>query len=214
MIVEPKKTHIAYRCPDCGTTVYGLVGKFALSAGLIRLKCPCGNSGLDLSVTNDKKIRLVVPCLFCKSTHNYVISQSILFGRDIFLLNCPYSNMDICFIGEKENCDEHVKRTADELERLLAALEVEELKEIQPIDIDEEEALPDPTVYDALRFLVKELEYDGKIDCPCHNGVYELRFCREGIQVYCEECGATFTFDTRAEAAAEDYLNLDSIKLS
>ena len=214
MVVEPLKTHIAYRCPDCGTTVYGIVGRFALSAGMIRLKCPCGNSGLDLSVTQDKKVRLSVPCLFCKTSHNYVISQGLFFSRDIFLLNCPYSNMDICFIGEKDKTDEHVKRTGEELERLLASLELTELKEIQPIDIDDEEVLPDPTVYDAMRFLVKELEYDGKIDCPCHKGCYELRFCQEGIQVYCEDCGATFTFDTRAEASAEEYLSLDTITLS
>ncbi len=214
MVVEPLKTHIAYRCPDCGMTVYGIVGKFALSAGMIRLKCPCGSSGLDLSVTRDKKVRLSVPCLFCKTSHNYVVSQGIFFSRDIFLLNCPYSNMDICFIGEKDKTDIEVKRTGEELERLLSSLEVSELKEIQPMDIDEEEVLPDPTVYDAIRFLVKELEYDGKIDCPCHNGVYELRFCREGIQVYCEECGATFTLDTRAEASAEEYLSLDEIKLT
>lgn len=214
MVVEPLKTHIAYRCPDCGTTVYGIVGRFALSAGMIRLKCPCGSSGLDLSVTQDKKVRLSVPCLFCKTSHNYVVSQGLFFSRDIFLLNCPYSNMDICFIGEKDKTDEHVKRTGEELERLLASLEVTELREIQPIDVDEEEVLPDPTVYDAMRFLVKELEYDEKIDCPCHKGSYELRFCHEGIQVYCEDCGATFTFDTRAEASSEEYLSLDSILLS
>lgn len=214
MVVEPLKTHIAYRCPDCGTTIYGIAGKFTLSAGMIRLKCPCGKSALDLSVTQDQKVRLTVPCLFCKTSHNYVISQSLFFSRDIFLLNCPYSNMDICFIGEKDKTDEQVKRTGEELERLFADLEVTELSEIQPMDMDEEDVLPDPTVYDAMRFLVKELEFDGKIDCPCHKGSYELRFCHEGVQVYCEDCGATYTFDTRAEAASEEYLSLDEIKLT
>ena len=214
LVIEPLKTHIAYRCPDCGTVVYGFVGRFALSAGLIRLKCHCGNSAADITVTQDGKVRLSVPCLFCRQNHSFVVSQSIFFGRDIFLLNCPYSNMDICFIGEKEKCDEQIDRTAEELAQLLTNLEAEKLSDIQPQDVDEEEVLPDPTVYDAMRFLVKELEYDGKIDCPCHGGSYELRFCREGIQVYCPTCGATHTFDTRAEAAAEAYLDTDSITLS
>ena len=77
----------------------------------------------------------------------------------------------------------------------------------------EEEILADPTVYDAIWFLIKELEYDGRIDCPCHAGGYQLRYCREGVQAYCPECGATYTFDTRAEAASEEYLKLDEIKL-
>ena len=213
MILSPRKTHIAYRCPECGTTIFGLVGKFALTAGMLRLKCSCGASSADISVTNDEKMRISVPCVFCKQNHNYVVSQSIFFGRDIFLLNCPYANMDICFIGEKEQIDKEIQRTGEELERLLRDLESESLKDIQPMDVDEEEALPDPTVYDTIRFVVKELEYDGKIDCPCHSGNYDLRFCKEGIQVFCLECGASHIFDTRAESATADYVNIDSLNL-
>ena len=213
MILSPRKTHIAYRCPECGTTIFGLVGKFALSAGMLRLKCSCGASSADISVTSDEKMRISVPCVFCKQNHNYVVSQSIFFGRDIFLLNCPYANMDICFIGEKEEIDKEIQRTGEELERLLRDLESESLKDIQPMDVDEEEALPDHTVYDTIRFIVKELEYDGKIDCPCHSGSYDLRFCKEGIQVFCPECGASHIFDTRAESATADYVNIDSLNL-
>ena len=105
MILNPGQTHVAYRCPDCGTVIYGFVGKFALSAGFLRLKCSCGKSAMDISVTYDGKVRLSVPCLFCKQNHNFVVSQSIFFERDLFLLNCPYANMDIAFIGEKEKID-------------------------------------------------------------------------------------------------------------
>lgn len=213
MILKPAQVHIAYRCPECGTTIYGLVGRFALSAGLLRLKCSCEKSALDISVTSDEKLRISVPCIFCKQNHNYVVSQSIFFGRDIFLLNCPYSNMDICFIGDKEQTDKEIQRTGEELEMLLRNLESESIKDIQPIEIDEDEVLPDPTVYDAIRFLVKELEYDNKIDCPCHSGSYDLRFCKEGIQVFCPECEASHIFDTRSEAASAEYLDLDSLQL-
>ena len=214
MVIKPKETHIAYRCPSCGSLIYGFVGKFALAAGMIRLKCSCGESHLDVSATQDGKMRLSIPCLFCKQNHNYTVSQGIFFDRDIFLLNCPYSNMDICFIGDKEKCDEQAQRTEKELEKLLYDLEAEELKDIQPQDVDEEDILPNPTVYDAIRFLVKELEADGKIDCPCHSGSYDLRFCKEGIQVYCPDCGTTYTFNTEAVAASEEYLEIDSLFLS
>lgn len=208
------QTHIAYRCPECGTLIYGFVGKFALSANLLRIKCSCGHSAMDVNITNDKKIRLSVPCLFCKQNHSFVVSQSIFFGRDIFLLNCPYSNMDICFIGTKEKIDEEVTRSGKELERLLADLDAENIKDIQPTDIDEDEILPDPTIYDTIRFLIKDLEADGKIDCPCHRGEYELRFCKEGIEVYCPECSASHVFNTEAASASEDYLSIDSIQLN
>ncbi len=213
MIADIKQTHIAYRCPECGTAVYGFVGKFALSANMLRLKCSCGHSALDVNITNDKKIRLSVPCLFCKTNHSYVVSQSIFFGRELFLLNCPYANMDICFIGDKENTDRELERSGWELERLFKELGAESVKDIQPEDVNDEDVLPDPTVYDTIRFLVKTLEDEGKIDCPCHGGEYDIRFANGGIQVFCPKCGAVHFFDTGAEAASEDYINTDEITL-
>ena len=91
--------------------------------------------------------------------------------------------------------------------------EAEELSDIQPQDMNDDEILPDPAVYDTVRFIVKDLEAEGKVDCPCHEGTYELRFCDEGIQVYCEKCGATYTFHASSPSVTEEYLSLDSITL-
>ena len=213
-MIQDMKTHVAYRCPECGTLIYGFVGRFALSANLLRLKCSCGHSAMDITITNDKKIRLSVPCIFCKQNHNFVVSQSIFFSRERFLLACPYANMDICFLGDKEKIDEDVTRTANELELLLKGLEAESVKDIQPADMDEDEILPDPTVYDTVRFLVRELEADGKIDCPCKRGGYDIRFAPGGIEVFCPDCNASYTFNTEAASASEEYLSIDSLTLN
>ena len=214
MIVTPKQRQLAYRCPECGNAVFGLIGKFALKANLLRLKCNCEKSSiLDISNTNDGKIRLSVPCLFCKQNHSFVISESIFFDRDKFLLNCPYTGMDIAFIGDEEAVIGELKRTEEELSKLLASFEAVELADIQPQDMNEDEILPDPAVYDTIRFIVKDLEAEGKVDCPCHEGPYELRFCDEGIQVYCERCGATHTFHATSPSVTEEYLALDSLTL-
>ena len=44
MVISPKQTTIAYRCPVCGTGVISAVGMFSLSADMIKLKCTCGKS--------------------------------------------------------------------------------------------------------------------------------------------------------------------------
>lgn len=212
-MVAKLQTHVAYRCPECGSIVYAFIGKFALTANLIRTKCPCGHSALDITMTNDEKVRLSVPCVFCKQNHNFVVSQSIFFERDLFLLNCPYANMDICFIGAKDKTDEQISRAEEELKKLLTNLEAETIKDIQPIDVDEEELPLDAAVYDNIRFLMKELILDGALDCPCHSGNYDLRFCKGGIQIYCEDCGASHTFSADSVSATEDYLGITSLKL-
>ena len=213
MLLDNTQTHIAFRCPDCGTLIYGFVGKFALMANLLRLKCECGKSALDIGITGDKKIRLSVPCLYCKQNHNYTVSQSIFFGRELFMLACPYSGMDIAFTGDKEEIDRAAAENEEELRRLLTNLEADDIRDIQPIDLDEADILPDATTYDVIRFLVKDLESDGKVHCPCGDGEYDLRFNDEGIEVYCKKCGATYSFNVDSSAAAEEFLGLDSITL-
>ena len=121
--------------------------------------------------------------------------------------------MDICFIGSRENIDRELERTKTELENLLRGFEAESVADIQPVDMDEDEILPDATVYDTIRFIVKELEFDKKIHCNCESGDYDLRFVKGGIEIFCKECGASYVFNTEAAAAAEEYLNLDSLNL-
>ena len=164
MVIQPKQRNIAYRCPECGTSILGIVGKFALSANMLRLRCNCGcESSLDINVANDGKIRLSVPCLFCKQSHSYIVSESIFFDKDQFLLNCPYSGMDIAFLGDEESISNELKRTEEEIGRLMASLEAENLSDIQPEDMSDDEIPPDPAIYDTLRFVVKDLEEDGRI---------------------------------------------------
>ena len=214
MAVIPKQRNIAYRCPGCGAAVIGLVGKFALHANMLRLKCSCGEDlSLDINITGDEKVRLSVPCLFCRQNHSYLVSESIFFNKDKFLLNCPYSGMDIAFIGEEETIGGELKRTEEEIRRLMASLEAEELSDIQPQEMKDEEILPDPAVYDTLRFVVKDLESEGRVHCPCGEGKYDLRFTDSGMQVWCDNCGASFDFNVSSPTLAEEYLGLDEITL-
>ena len=213
MTSQKRHTHIAYRCPECNTVIYGLVGEFALNSSMMRLNCSCGKSALTLAPTSDGKLKLSVPCTLCRDNHSFVISPALFFERDIFLGGCPYANVNVVFIGEKEKVDEAVYENGEALKRLIAGMGVETLSDLQPEDMDEDEVLPDASVYDLIRFVVKDLEAEGKIDCPCHSGNYDLRYAPGGIQVFCPECEAAHFFSCASASAAEEYLNTDEIKL-
>lgn len=211
---EQRITHIAYRCPECLDTVVGIVGRFALSADMLRLRCPCGKSAADISVTRDGKVRLSVPCLLCGKNHDFTVSAPLFFERDLFRLNCPYADADICFIGEKEKIDGALDESADALARLAAEYGAESVKDLAPRDMDDDEILPAPEIYDMVRFLVKELEADGEIDCPCHSGEYDFRFTDGGVQVFCPACGASYTFAADSAEGVRESLTLDHLTLS
>ena len=215
MNYKNKERFITYRCPECLDAISGPIGRFASSAGLLRLKCSCEKgSSIDITPVEGGKIKLSIPCLFCKQSHSYVVSESVFFERDISLLSCPYSGMDIAFIGEEEKIKGELARTEAEIARLLTGLEAESVSDIQPTDMNDEEILPDPAVYDTLRFVLKDLEEEGRVKCLCNEGKYDLRFTDEGVQAYCENCGATFTFRATSAVLAEEYLDLDEITLS
>ena len=168
---------------------------------------------MEIHFRDDKKVRFSIPCVFCKSSHTYVVSETIVFERDKFLLSCPYANMDIAFLGTEENVEAEAQRAEEELSRLLTSLEAEDLSDIQPEDMANEEILPDPELYDIVRFLVRELEEDGKVDCPCHSVNLDFRFTESGIEVYCMDCGATYEFPVQSIAVARESLNLEEITL-
>ena len=213
--MEQKQRQIAYRCPECGIATVGMVGKFALRANMLRLRCTCEKgSSLDISLANDGRVRLSVPCLFCKQNHGFTVTESIFFDRDKFLLNCPYSGMDIAVIGDEETVKNELARTERELETIMKGFEADSLDELQPQDMNEDEILPDPAIYDTVRFLVKDLEDEGKIHCPCGAGnEYDLRFADGGIDVYCPRCGSSVLLPVTSVSMSEELLSLDSLEL-
>ena len=207
-------TQIAYSCSACGEASVGLLGSLPSITDMLRLRCACDGSAMDIKKGKDGGLTLSIPCVYCRSSHTYNLSEDVAKREALTSLSCPYSNMDIAFLGADGDVSQAIQRTGEELGRVIASFGGEELADIQPKDEDEEAALPDPAVYDTLNFLIRDLEDEGKVDCPCHSGKYSLRFCDEGVQVYCEECSATFTFCAKTPSMAEQYLSLDSVKLS
>ena len=208
------RQQIAYRCPHCATATLGFLGRLHSVSDMLRLRCECGESALEIRPLGDGKVHINVPCVYCKDTHTYVISSDI-FTREVpTALPCPSSRHDILFISDEASMNEALQRSANELSVILESFEAEDVKDIQPMDIDEAECAPDPAIYDVLNFVIRDLEDAGSLTCPCKKGPYELRFTDDGAEVCCSSCGATYRFYAISAATAETYLTVDSITLS
>ena len=208
-----RRTQIAYRCPECAVATVGFLGGLSSVSDMLRLKCSCTESALDIKKQNDGKIALSVPCVYCKSNHSYVVSPEVMQRDEMTKFFCPYSGMGIAFIGDEEAVAKEIDNSADELSRIMTSLEAETLSDIQPQDVGEDSVPPDPAIYDTLNFVVRDLEAEGEVHCPCQSGEYDLRFTDDGMQVYCKNCGATYDFYARSVSVAEEYLTIDSITL-
>ena len=208
-----RRRQIAYRCPECASATLGFIGGLTAVSDMLRLRCSCGKSAMDITKAKDGKIHVSVPCALCRENHGLTVSSELVLRDEPSALPCPFAGTDIVFIADEEDMPGLLDKNAEELSRILASLDAEELSDIQPKDLAEAEIPPDHEAFSLINFLVKELEFDGKIHCPCKSGSYELRFFDEGIEVYCTSCGATYSFYAKTAASAEQYLGVDEIKL-
>lgn len=210
MVLDEKKTTVSFRCSECGSFVRSMVGVFSLSADMMRLKCPCGGSELTIVSSRDRKVRLTVPCFVCPSPHTYTVSADVFYGRELFAMACPYSGLDLCFIGSEDKVDAAAKEADKELEELLDGHSISEMKgERSPF-------LTDPQIREIVTFVVADLADEGKIDCRCpegDQGEYEVEVLDDVIVVRCRKCGAAAVIAANSFTAANDFLSTEHLTL-
>ena len=213
MVLEPKQTTIAYRCPHCGSGVMSAVSLFTLKGSMIRLKCDCGKSQLEVMPTSDGKVRLSVPCIICPKPHQFTVSEKIFFGKELFVLPCPYSDINICMMGEINHVKAELSRT--ELQ-LLELMEQSGIQSFEALHEEANETVTDPQVLEIILYVIRDLDEEGKIKCRCgedEEREYDAEILPEGVRVTCRKCGATKLLPTDSLLSAHDFLYCDSLQL-
>lgn len=215
MILEGKQTTVAYRCPHCGAGVMSAVGTFSVTADMIKLKCSCGKSEMEVVYGQDGKMRAAVPCLICGKPHRFTVSRSLFFGKDLFLLPCPYSGQNIAMTGEENEVRAELARGELELLDLMEKMGVgtDAIEQYR----NDETTLPDPQILDIVMFVINDLDAEGKIHCRCapseNERQYDVSITENGILVTCRHCGASRLVPTDSGLAAHAFLNADALYL-
>lgn len=214
MILNPKQTTVAYRCPHCGGGVMSAVNLFSLPADLVKLKCDCGKSEMSLTASRDGTVRLTVPCLLCADPHTFTLQTSLFFDKDLITLPCPYTaDLPVVFIGEINHVKSELARTE------LALLDLMEQNGLKDFDAfhDDEGALPDPEIERIVLFVINDMDAEGKIHCKCDPAdgerEYEIEITNEGVRVSCKKCGAVRLIPTDSRIGAYSFLNADELYL-
>ena len=216
MVLNAKQTTVAYRCPHCGTGVMSAVSLFALRGNMIRLKCTCGKSYMEIEPAAEGKMRLTVPCIICPKPHHFTVSEKVFFSEDLFVLPCPYSDVNIAVTGESNHVKAELART--ELE-LLDLMEKNGISSFSSLHEEAERTVTDPQVLDIVMFVIRDLDEEGKIYCRCPRGEegaegdYEAEILPEGVKVTCRKCGATKLIPTDSLIDAHEFLHCESLTL-
>ena len=213
MVLETKQTTVAYRCPHCGNGVISAVNPFLLKGAMLRLKCDCGKSFLEIQPTRDGKFHLSVPCILCPTPHRFTVSESLFYNQDLFALPCPYTDLNVCVMGEVNHVKAELSRT--ELE-LMDLMEEHGIESFAALHKEAEEAVSDPQVQEIVLFVIRDLDEEGKIFCKCapdEEHEYDAEILPEGVRVSCQKCGASHVVPTASMTEAHEFLNCDALYL-
>ena len=212
MILNQKQTTLAYRCPHCGSAVTSLVGVFSLSADMIRMKCPCGESDLSVVYTKDKKVRLSVPCFLCPKPHTFTLSSQLFFETELMAFPCPYSGINIAFVGHEEKVAQAFAEADRELREILQEEQFSSLSESRH---DRSRMFSDPQIMDIIMYVIHELSAEGEIRCKCPDGHghYAVDVLDDCVKITCEDCGASAEIPTDSIVSANAFLHCTHIDL-
>ncbi len=205
------KISVAARCAHCCSVIETEISVFNLSGGRIKADCPnCGKDSLEITLSQDGKVRLSVPCVACPHPHPFTLSAETMFTKDLFLLQCSFTRLDICFMGNKNKVNEELIKNGKELQAMMneaAALEGED----DPFD---EEALEQMKL---ILSFIDECAKKGDILCPCQKnktapGV-ELAMNDDSVTLTCRECGRSVSIDVFDTGFFETLLDMGKIFL-
>lgn len=197
----------------------GIIDVFTLSAPMIKLKCDCGGSEMTVIKQEDGKVRLSVPCIFCPKPHSFLINPNVFFGKEDFFLQCPYSDMDICFLGDTDRVKAHLARGEYELIKLMEENGISDLSAFGRANEEDEDEALDSELTQSVLFVLSELEEEGRIFCRCERGTesdaekygYEIK--SGGVLVKCRDCGAQRFIPTDNSMSAHAFLDSDELYL-
>ncbi len=211
MQLNSKETCIAYRCPLCASGVKSYIGAFSLSGTMKKLKCTCG-SELRIEKLDNGRFEISVPCLFCKVEHKFTVDENMLLNDGLFVYHCPYTSLELVFIGSDEKISAELDKTETILSDVLKQMGIDNLSEFcNEDDFDREPC--DPFIFDKVMFVIKDLMETDSISCLCEKGDFDVAVSDDHIKVFCRTCGAAKDIPTDSELCAEAFCDCSHLKL-
>ncbi len=202
------KITVAARCNECCSEIETEISIFNLSDGKIQAVCPnCGMSALEISLSLDGKVRLSVPCVACPHPHPFTLSAETMFTKELFILQCSFTRLDICFIGNKDKVHEELKRNGEELRAMMM--------EAGGNDDEYNDA-----VLENLRIIltfIDECAKSGNILCRCKNmktvpGI-DIQIGEESVKLTCKECGRSLELSVYDDGLLDTFMDIGKIAI-
>lgn len=118
---------IAVKCSECSKYTVVDLNLFKLKVPT-NIMCECGNNILKIYI-KDNELILNISCIACDDVHSYAFNVKDIIKKQLLILSCPVTGMEIAFLGKKNYVDKVVDRYMVDMYELLNYLGVIDKKE-------------------------------------------------------------------------------------
>ncbi len=181
---------LAYICPYCGRLTERDITLFDLPQSGATFCCSeqsCREPIVSVSHKKDKYVFEVL-CTACDDRHKFTISHSGFWRKELLVLTCPQTTVDIMFIGSRERIGEELKKQNE--------LYLEAEAEIS--------SNPMLGIYFDLIRIINDIAKNDKIICSnCGSKGFDIELDDSGIKVTCRDCFADTVVGVNSESLKE-----------
>lgn len=118
---------IAVKCSECSKYTVADLNLFKLKVPT-NVMCECGNSIFKVYI-KDNKLIININCIACDDNHSYVFNMKDIIKKQLLILSCPVTGMEIAFLGKGNYVDKVVDRYMVDMYELLNYLGIIDKKE-------------------------------------------------------------------------------------
>lgn len=181
----------AIQCNRCHKTHINDITLFELKNNeYININCNCGEFKARIKTKNHKEYCLEIPCFACEETHIFKYSLEQLLKGNI-IVRC-LDGVEICFIGNKSDLKEVLKKKENEFNKVLNNLSFYDYFVNSDIMI-------------RIVNKIKKLEKEGSIICECGEENIGINLFPDRIEIKCLKCGGVQIIYAESQ---DDYNNL------
>lgn len=196
-MISELSTTILFKCPFCGEKVRDKADIFRFSGGSdYSLSCSCGGPALVAKLREDGRIKVTVPCIICEGEHTFYLPKSIFFTRELFVLSCASSDIDICVLGAKAKAEREYAKMDLNICELIYEDELDFMLEDDPLRME-------------MLHRLSRMAEEGHILCECGSDDLEFRLTEQSIDILCRHCSAFLSIPAADEPDYRDVMQTE-----
>lgn len=190
--------HIGVYCGACVKYESHEISLFKLNKGKeVQIDSSCSDEYLIIKTYDFKSFYLSIYCPLCNTKHVYKYTLSELIKNKLKGFKCELTKLDIIFVGDKNDIDEIVQKSNNEIDDIMTKCGFEE-------------HIKNPHIMMKVLDRIHDIAEKGNLFCDCGSKEVDVNLFDDRIELKCMNCNSLNAIYTETN---QDYKNIENRNL-